>query len=46
VLLADKDSYGGEFERVLAGLGLRLWRPARKGEPKRAGAGCSGRSGR
>jgi Transposase DDE domain len=39
VLLADKNYYGGEFERVLAGLGLRLLRPARKGEPERAGAG-------
>lgn len=39
VLLADKNYYGGEFERVLEGLGLRLLRPARKGEPERAGAG-------
>ena len=38
LLLADKNYYGGEFERVLAGLGLRLLRPARKGEPERAGA--------
>ncbi len=38
VLLADKNYYGQEFERVLAGLGLRLLRPARKGEPERAGA--------
>jgi hypothetical protein len=39
VLLADKHYYGGEFERMLAGLGLRLLRPARKGEATRAGAG-------
>jgi Transposase DDE domain len=39
VLLADKNYYGGEFERMLAGLGLRLLRPARKGEATRAGAG-------
>jgi hypothetical protein len=39
VLIADKNYYGGEFERLLAGLGLRLLRPARKGEPERAGAG-------
>jgi hypothetical protein len=38
VLVADKHYYGAEFERVLAGLGLRLLRPARKGEPERAGA--------
>ena len=38
VLLADNNYYGGEFERVLAGLGLRLLRPACKGEPERAGA--------
>jgi Transposase DDE domain len=37
-LIADKHYYGAEFERVLAGLGLRLLRPARKGEPERAGA--------
>jgi hypothetical protein len=37
VLLADKNYYGREFERVLAGWGLRLLRPARKGEPPRAG---------
>ena len=38
VLIADKNYYGGEFERLLAGLGLRLLRPARKGEAERAGA--------
>jgi hypothetical protein len=37
VLLADKNYYGREFERVLAGLGVRLLRPARKGEEERAG---------
>jgi Transposase DDE domain len=39
VLLADKNYYGHEFERMLAGLGLRLLRPARQGEAERAGAG-------
>ena len=39
LLLADKHYFGGEFERVLKGLGLRLLRPARKGEAERAGAG-------
>jgi hypothetical protein len=39
LLLADKNYYGNQFERVLQGLGLRLLRPARKGEPERAGAG-------
>jgi hypothetical protein len=39
VLLADKNYDGHQFERMLAELGLRLLRPARKGEPDRAGAG-------
>jgi Transposase DDE domain len=38
VLLADKNYYGREFERILAELGVRLLRPARKGEPERVGA--------
>jgi hypothetical protein len=38
VLLADKNYYGQQFERLLAGLGVRLLRPARQGEPERAGA--------
>jgi Transposase DDE domain len=38
VLLADKNYYGREFERMLSELGLRLLRPARKGEASRAGA--------
>jgi hypothetical protein len=38
VLIADKNYYGGQFERILAGLGLRLLRPARKGEATRADA--------
>jgi Transposase DDE domain len=38
VLLADKHYFGDQFERVLAGLDLRLLRPARKGEPERPGA--------
>ncbi|KWX08869.1 transposase, partial [Carbonactinospora thermoautotrophica] len=37
-LIADKHYCGREFERILAGLGLRLLRPARRGEPGRAGA--------
>ncbi|MET8412489.1 IS982 family transposase [Streptomyces sp. NPDC005195] len=37
-LLADKNYYGRDFERQLSDLGLRLLRPARKGEPPRAGA--------
>jgi hypothetical protein len=39
VLIADKNYYGREFETGLAGLGVRLWRPARKGEAERPGAG-------
>jgi hypothetical protein len=38
VLLADKNYYGREFEPILAELGVRLLRPARKGEAKRPGA--------
>jgi hypothetical protein len=38
VLIADKNYYGREFEAVLAKDGLRLLRPARAGEPERAGA--------
>jgi Transposase DDE domain len=38
VLLADKNYYGREFEHLLAELGVRLLRPARKGEAKRPGA--------
>ncbi|MEU9444370.1 IS982 family transposase [Streptomyces sp. NPDC048304] len=36
--LADKNYYGRDFERHLADLGVRLLRPARKGEPERGGA--------
>jgi Transposase DDE domain len=39
MLIADKNYYGHQFERMLAGLGVRLLRPARKDEPERAGAG-------
>jgi Transposase DDE domain len=38
VLLADRNYYGDQFERLLGELGLRLLRPARKGEDERAGA--------
>jgi hypothetical protein len=38
LLVADKNYYGREFEGILAGLGVRLLRPARKGEAERAGA--------
>ena len=38
VLIADKNYYGHEFEGVLSEWGLRLLRPARQGEPTRAGA--------
>jgi Transposase DDE domain len=39
VLIADKNYYGHQFERLLDETGLRLLRPARKGEAERAGAG-------
>ena len=38
VLLADRNYYGREFETILAELGVRLLRPARKGEAERPGA--------
>jgi DDE family transposase len=37
-LIADKNYYGRAFEQQLAQLGVHLLRPARKGEPARAGA--------
>jgi len=37
-LIADKNYYGADFEATLAQTGLHLLRPARKGEPERAGA--------
>jgi hypothetical protein len=37
-LIGDKHYYGREFEAALAAAGARLLRPARKGEPERAGA--------
>jgi hypothetical protein len=37
-LIADKNYFGGGFEAALAAQGVRLLRPARKGEPERAGA--------
>ena len=37
-LIADKNYFGGVFEAALAAQGVRLLRPARTGEPERAGA--------
>jgi hypothetical protein len=37
-LIADKNYFGKEFEHSLDEQGLRLLRPARKGEPERPGA--------
>ncbi|MGW4126533.1 IS982 family transposase [Nocardia sp. NPDC004711] len=37
-LIGDKNYFGAGFETELAAAGLRLLRPARKGEPARAGA--------
>jgi hypothetical protein len=37
VLIADKNYYGHQFQRMLNQLGVRLLRPARKGEASRAG---------
>ncbi len=38
VIIGDKNYFGGDFEATLAEGGLCLLRPARKGEPERAGA--------
>jgi hypothetical protein len=38
VIIADKNYYGHDFETALADDRIRLLRPARKGEPERAGA--------
>jgi hypothetical protein len=38
-LIGDKNYFGRRFEAALAGAGTRLLRPARHGEPDRAGAG-------
>lgn len=38
-MIADRNYYGAAFEADLAAAGLRLLRPARKGEPERPGAG-------
>lgn len=38
VIIGDKNYYGRDFEATLATAGLILLRPARKGEPARAGA--------
>lgn len=37
ILIGDKNYYGAVFEAALAAAGIRLLRPARKGEPDRAG---------
>jgi Transposase DDE domain len=37
-LIGDKNYYGTVFEATMAGAGITLLRPARKGEPPRAGA--------
>jgi len=37
-LIGDKNYFGAEFETMLAEAGLRLLRPARKGEPERPGS--------
>jgi hypothetical protein len=37
-LIGDKNYFGAAFEATMAGAGITLLRPARKGEPERAGA--------
>jgi Transposase DDE domain len=38
VLIGDKNYYGAAFEAALAAAGIKLLRPARKGEPEPAGS--------
>jgi len=38
IIIGDKNYFGRDFEATLAKAGLSLLRPARKGEPERAGA--------
>ena len=38
ILIGDKNYFGADFEAELATAGLTLLRPARKGEPERAGS--------
>ena len=38
IIIGDKNYFGAEFETTLAEAGLTLLRPARKGEPHRAGS--------
>ena len=38
LIIGDKNYFGAEFEATLSQAGLRLLRPARKGEPERPGA--------
>jgi hypothetical protein len=38
IVIGDKNYYGRRFEATLAAAGLDLLRPARKGEPPRAGS--------
>jgi hypothetical protein len=38
ILIGDKNYYGKDFQTALATAGITLLRPARKGEPERAGA--------
>ena len=37
-LIGDKNYYGRDFEAAIAGAGITLLRPARKGESERAGS--------
>lgn len=38
ILIGDKNYFGADFEQDLAGIGLDLLRPARKGESERSGS--------
>ncbi|MGH3635807.1 MAG: IS982 family transposase [Mycobacterium sp.] len=38
IVIGDKNYFGAQFEATLADAGIRLLRPARKGEPDRPGA--------
>ncbi len=45
-LIGDKNYFGAAFEATIADAGIKLLRPARKGEPAGQGRTCSGRCAR
>jgi len=46
VLIGDKNYYGRDYEAAIAEEGIRLLRPARKGEPRGPSPSTAGRCAR